>query len=534
MPSTDSLSTPGVFLRLSSGLTKSASILDVFIYNVGLVSIGIGLAFTHSIGPANYPGGSIWAASLIATALMLAVGWALWFWSVALPRSGGIYVYLTRGVHPALGFPLSFVESCCWQFYNAVAAVLFTTVGIAPLVGTVGLVRNDSRIIAFAKTFESPHVQFVVGAVSIALCGIVLTVGMRTYFRVQKIMFLIAVVGLLALLALLAVSDRAAFVERFNALSRVPGGYDGVLAAAHKAGWHYSGFQLGATVRLSVWPFLPLIGGAFSIAIAGEIRRVARAQNLGMIGAIAACGVVFALIGWLADAVFGYEFQAAINYNATAAPQAALPITPYLTLLAGIISGSPVLATVICLGFIAWIYFWIPGMLAYAERAMLAWSFDRLAPASFGYVSDRTHTPVVAIWVSVAVSEIFLVLYVYSSFFKTLIFILAATLAWMVTMIAGIFYPYRRRDLFEASPVAHLKLGGIPLMSVANALGALALGIMAALLWQDPLAAGHDPKSIGTVAAVFLVGFLVYLGFRHYRRRQGLDISPAFKQLPIE
>src|SRR5258708_30332986 len=134
----DKKPTTSVFLRAASGLIKSAGTLDVFIYNVGLISIGIGVAYTHLIGPANYPGGIITIASLIATAVMVFVGASYWFWTVTFPRSGAIYVFVTRGLSPPIGFALSFVESVCWLSLNAVAAVLISTVGISPLFSALG------------------------------------------------------------------------------------------------------------------------------------------------------------------------------------------------------------------------------------------------------------------------------------------------------------------------------------------------------------------------------------------------------------
>jgi len=50
--------------------------------------------------------------------------------------------------------------------------------------------------------------------------------------------------------------------------------------------------------------------------------------------------------------------------------------------LAGILSGNVVLAAVISATFAVWIWFWIPNIMAYGTRSMIAWSFDRAAPDS--------------------------------------------------------------------------------------------------------------------------------------------------------
>lgn len=525
-----------IFLRPASGLVKSAGTFDVFIYNVGLISIGIGVAYTHLVGPANYPGGNIGIASIIATVVMMLVGTAFWFWTVTIPRSGGIYVFVTRGLNAPLGFALSFVESCCWLFYNALAGVLVSTVGLSPLFSALYMVTGDPQMNAIANAMQAPLAQFLLGAVLIILSGAILISGMRRYFLVQKIMFGIAVVGTGAVLAVLMLYSKETFAANFNHFMSALGtnAYERVIEAAKRAGWSDVRFDWWQTLKLSVWPFLPLIGGAFSIAIGGEVRRVEKGQGFGILGAIGLCGIVFALIGILSYHTFGYEFQGAITYNADHLANMSTPTKPYFTLLLAILTNNVALTAVIAASFIAWIYFWVPGMLAYAERAMLAWSFDRLAPERVGYVSDRFHTPVTAIVITVIVSLIFLFLYVYTTFFAALIFIMAATIAWLITTVTGIFFPYRAKTIYDKSPVSRYRLCGIPLMSVVNCLASLGLLLMVVLLWNDPLAAGHDLKSVSTLLALFGLGIALYYIMKRLRKRQGIDVTLAFKEIPIE
>ncbi|MCX6223058.1 MAG: amino acid permease [Bacteroidia bacterium] len=529
-------SNKSIFLRPVSGLVKSAGIFDVFIYNVGLISIGIGVAYTHLYGAANYPGGDIPIASLIATGIMVLVGLGMWCWTVTLPRSGGIYVFVTRGLSAPLGFALSFVESCCWLFYNAVGAVLISTVGLTPLFATIASITKSNSMMQLALNMQTPNAQFIVGSILIILSGLLLISGMRKFFIVQKIMFFVAIIGTLVMIVALMVFPKEQFVANFNELMNHIGNnaYNTVIDKAKIAGWDSNRFDIWQTLRLSVWPFLPLIGGAFSIAIGGEIRQVEKGQGYGIIGAIIFCGALFALIGYLSYQTIGYEFQGAITYNSFNQPEFSTSTQPYFTLLMAILTKNIYFTVIIAISFIAWIYFWIPGMLAYAERAMLAWSFDRLVPEKIGHVSDKYHTPTVAIIISVLISVFFTALYVYTSFFATLIFILAASIAWFITMIAGIIFPYRNKDIYEKSPISKYKILKIPLMSVVCSLAAIGLLVIAVLLWNDPIAAGHDTKSIITIGGVFLIGLLLYFFMKQKRKKQGIDIDLAFKQIPIE
>ena len=95
---------PGVFSRKASGLVRVGSTLDVFIFNVGLVSVGIAIAYNQYYGPSLYPGAQPWISTLLAAAGMLFVAAAFYCWSVVFPRSGGVYVFLSRTINPGVAF----------------------------------------------------------------------------------------------------------------------------------------------------------------------------------------------------------------------------------------------------------------------------------------------------------------------------------------------------------------------------------------------------------------------------------------------
>src|SRR5690348_2857634 len=96
-----------VFLRKASGLIKTASTTDVFIYNVGLVSIGIGIGGLLLYGPAVYPGSNLVVGVLFAGVFMSAIAFGMLTWTVTIPRSGGVYPFGSRSMPPAIAFMLS-------------------------------------------------------------------------------------------------------------------------------------------------------------------------------------------------------------------------------------------------------------------------------------------------------------------------------------------------------------------------------------------------------------------------------------------
>lgn len=523
-----------VFLRKASGLIKTATTTDVFIFNVGLVSLGIGLGTMILYGPSVYPGGNLVVGTLIAGGLMTLIALGMITWTVTIPRSGGVYPFGSRILPPSLAFTMSFVESIAWLFLTAVAAYWVVTIGIVPMFTIGAVITGSSALASFAETLAEPWATFILGTVVLLLAGGILGSGMRRYFLSQKIVFTVAMIGTLLLMAILLFASRSDFVANFNQLFGPDVTYGGVVEAAREGGWADPGFSWKQTLLVSNWAFLPLIGSAFSIAIGGEIKSVTRAQTWGMLGAILLSVVVWIVTIPLAYRVFGYDFLGAAGFNDLEG-LAGTPTTPWITLLTGVLTESWLITVVVSLGFIAWIWMWIPGMQAYGERAMIAWAFDRIAPAPLGKVSDRYHTPVVAIAAATALTVVFLALFVWTTYFITLvIFIEMAVLAWSVVLAAGAVFPYRRPEMYERSPIANKKLFRYPVMTVACGAGFLASMFYFWVLFFDSFAAGHDPVRLAIMAAAFVGGLGLFYLARQIRASQGVNIDLAFREIPIE
>jgi basic amino acid/polyamine antiporter, APA family len=529
-----------VFLRKASGLIKTASNTDVFIYDIGLVSIGLGLGFMLYFGPAAYLGGSLYVGTILAAIAMLAVGVGMIAWSVTIPRSGGIYNFGTRSMWPPLAFTLSFVEVSAWLFYGSFGAVYLAQLGIAPAVTTIGVISDRPGIEEFGADLAGDWGTFLIASGALVIGAIILASGMRRFFFTQKVMFTIAVLGTLVFLATLLVTSQSEFATNFNALmgDHLDVGddaYGGVITAARDAGWSDPGYDWEQTIKLANWAFLPLIGAAFSISIAGEIKQVTRAQTVGILGAIVGSAVVWIVSFALVYRTMGSDFLGAVTYShLNAVEGAATPVTPFPTLLTGLGADSILLTILIALGFIGWIWLWIPTQILYPTRAIVAWSLDRVAPDVLGTVSDRTHTPIPAIVFSLAGGIGFVAFLSFTSYFQLVIFIEVAVLAWAIVLVAGAFFPYRRPDIYGKSPLADMRIAGLPAMTVACGLGAIAATLFFINLFFDEFAAGHSRHSMEVLIGWFIAGFLLFWIMKFIRRRQGVDVDLAFREIPVE
>ena len=136
-----------IFLRKASGLIKTAGGLDIFIFNLGLVSVGLGIASIMLYGPAYYPGGNLVISTLIAGAAMALIAFGFITWTITLPRSGGIYVFGSRILPPSIALTISLVEITAWLFYCAIAAYWIILLGVSPALTFVGYLTESEAFV---------------------------------------------------------------------------------------------------------------------------------------------------------------------------------------------------------------------------------------------------------------------------------------------------------------------------------------------------------------------------------------------------
>jgi amino acid transporter len=185
------------------------------------------------------------------------------------------------------------------------------------------------------------------------------------------------------------------------------------------------------------------------------------------------------------------------------------------------------------LSILAWVMIWTPLVESMAQRAVLAWALDGLAPQWAGEVNERWHTPIPAILVAFLMGESFMLLFAFIPSFRTIVLLIPLYFGLAVTMAVGTFFPFVRKEFFDQS-MATAKVAGIPVMSIVCGISTVLLLIYSFVLWNDPVAAGTDQRPL-IVCAAMIVGIAIYyFALRAYRRRRGEDISVIFKRIPVE
>jgi hypothetical protein len=124
--------------------------------------------------------------------------------------------------------------------------------------------------------------------------------------------------------------------------------------------------------------------------------------------------------------------------------------------------------------------------------------------------------------------------YAFTTWFSSLSALLGLTLPLLVTAVAGILLPFRRRALVENSPY-NARVAGIPLLSLVGALALLGFGAAIAVLLWDPgsgASLSKNPGKLELAVLVYVVGLVIWFVARAVRRSQGIDIDLSYRELP--
>jgi amino acid transporter len=551
MPVTSGQPTGG-FTRKATGLVREVSGTDALIMNTIGMNLGVGAVFLFLQAPALFPRGSMLLAVVIGTLLMaFTLLWVYAEFAAAMPRSGGDYVFVSRALHPFLGWLLSWSQGIWliffWVGFNAWFALTFAVpVGLS----TIGAATGSDGWISLSNDLLATHTVLgittqwwviALGTVINVAFGVLLAFGGRRYWRYQKVAFAFAggSIALVLLLLLFKGNDIASAWDSFAAKN---GGikFDEVISTAKGKGLDTSGgFSLTQTLLMLPWVFFVVGYAQGSAQIGGEVKRAGTTQYWAMVGGVLINGAALAILVIVFQAAAGSEWITSLGYlNANAPDVLHLPgsTLPGVNLVASLLTGNVILLGIIGIGFVMWAVNGTPLSELQATRYMLAWSVDRTVPSKLGSVNDRFHTPIVAIVVATITGEAALILLTTDANASLLGALLAQILAFIVVGAAGVAFPYRLREIWEAG--GGRRVLGVPAVALAGGAAVVALlGLLGMFLFNDTINgtfAATRALSIKFMAGVVIVGALWYLGAWLYHRNRGVSLALAYKTIPPE
>ncbi|HYA00584.1 MAG TPA: APC family permease [Candidatus Binatia bacterium] len=516
--------TPGIFARASSGLVRTVSTTDTVYYGLNAITIAY-VTFTMFLWPA-YPGASYEWSTLLVTIGAIGVGIVYALLAGVYPRSGGEYVFLSRIVRPELGFVISFIQAFWYTFYFGINGAFFSIYGLSPLFSVLGLQLHNQGLTSVGTWFASGWGIFVGGALVILLVASMVYFGMHAYFRFQRWGTMVAL-GSVAVTFIVLILGGTGVLDFQSAFNSVAGG--GAYAAVTK-GVVAPGFSMGQTLNFMVWPAFSILFSVNMVSFSGEIKNVRRGPLMGIVGAMVLCGAIFILFMVLARFAMGNSFL--IGSTGSHWPLASTSLA-YVNATASILAGNWFLTIIINLWVILIIPYALGSNVIYASRALLAWAIDGVAPTALSNVSARRHSPFVAIALLFVFALVWLSIYAFTSVVAILSGLLTFSVAFCVTSLTGLFFPWVKREVFERSPAA-IRVLGLPLISIAAVVGVVFTGFLLYRCIVDQTFGANTTTSIEISGGALVAALVWFYVARFIRQRQGVAVDKRFREIPVE
>jgi amino acid transporter len=273
------------FVRDSTGLVKEFSATDALA--MAMSNIGLTYVFdTCTFYVAAYPQANIMITTVIGLLLALPMVGLFSLFTIAMPRTGGDYVWVSRTLSPSLGFICSFVTTVMWLSMIGTVFPVSINWGAAAWIYQLGLLYGSPSYIGLAKYLTGPEPAFWLSIVQTIIAGIIvlgstrLTRGIVRYWTYWGV-----IIGVVFIVMILTVGQ-STFISNFNALSGA--NYYQVIKDGQAVG-AYAGIPpifSGSTLLGGAIRMLAIVGFNASVYFSGELKNVRKSQYLGQIGAL--------------------------------------------------------------------------------------------------------------------------------------------------------------------------------------------------------------------------------------------------------
>jgi amino acid transporter len=521
------------YTRQATGLVRDISLWSAVALNVSFMGIAY-VALAGTTIPFGFPGANpAWVAVICAVLTVFPI-LLYGLFLTAMPRTGGDYVYVSRVLHPWAGFAANFNITSWYTVNTAFLAYLVPVLGMSSAFLTIGVTADSPTLTRWSSDVTTKNWAFGLGAAVLVIVFASVSIQMRQTLRIMKVVFVASLFCVIAAIVLMAIHGRDDFTA---AVARFGGDYDKLLSSAHSGGYGDTSFSLRDTLFA-----MPLIFTAFGYAIVtaytgGEVRSSRVSGLKGMLYSLAIAAVLSVIMFALAARTFGNDFLGSATFLSNGGSEDYPFSAPsFFFFFVSMLTHSTILIAAIGISFILATIATLPPSFLAATRNIFAWSFDRIVPTKLSSVESRTHAPLLANVIVLGVCLGYLAFIVYGpSYFTTILFttIAGQLLTFMVVAVAGIAFPWRRRAMYENSPIAR-SIGGLPLIAVVGVAALVIYGFFFySLMTTDALGANSGTGKWAMVV-IGLISIAIYPISYVINRQRGIDLGMTFKELPPE
>jgi amino acid transporter len=530
-----------IFSRTATGLVRQVSLLQQIVFNLASSNaLGQGLVFFLSV-VVLFPSANIYVALAIAAGASFFVWTTFGLLAGAIPRIGGDYTINSRVLPPWLALGGNIGSFMGGMFGVPIFGYFMATFALSPALTVIGGVTGSDTITKWGTWFAADHktVVFVTSLVVVALMSLLAYFGTRLVMKVCTWLVIIAAAGFFIDLLILLFTSHDSFVRHVNDVAG-PDAYAKTVAKGDASLYpDKSGYSTHNTIGAVYYALTITIYVYWGAYLSAEFKG--GGQRRRQLTAMWTAGLGNAIILLLGIAIFmstvGYDFfVSAFSGNFEAPGSGGIGSAGYVY-FSSLVASNNVLVTLLALAFLGWFLPACYTQAAMCQRALMTWSFDGLLPRRLAAVSPTRHTPTVAIVVTALLSVPLAVWICYSdNFFQY--FAIAAVSAYPSLVLIGItatLIKRRRPDLYKGSS-AEWRLGGVHVLPVVGVICGLvgAAAITLLFVYHKEVGLQYTRETGIYLLAMFAVAAVWWAVARSMRRKQGIDIDLAYKEIPPE
>ena len=461
---------------------------------------------------------------------------------ISMPRAGGDYIYVSRGLNSFVGFVNAFALAAGYMVANGMYAIFYPQY-LGYQLSTVGIVDHMPSMVALGSLIIQPTPAFTIAMV-IGILGCVMALLRPKYCWAT--IFWTGVISLICTVIMyvtLATISPATFQAAYDNFVTNNGAYLSGLGLTNATTYQQTitagGWTAPTSVMAATLAAFPIALYSFTWSMlptswSGEIKRVQRSLPLVLLGGMLFLFAYYVLLMQLSTGAFGQAFMtswSALSTNPSYPLMATL--SDYIPFFAYLVYHNPI---------ILWAMFvalWFPAIFSFAPllvasvRYLFAWSFDRVLPEKISSVSERSHTPIIATVLAFLVNVAGMAIEAFDPAAMPAILVPIFIFGYLLPALTGIVFPYLKRDLYESSFIVKRKVAGIPILTWAGLVSFVALAIGTYSIFASGLYPMLLPDYIfyglayGLGVVIFVVAYVV-------RKNSGADLLLSFKAIPPE
>ncbi|RSN67673.1 APC family permease [Candidatus Korarchaeum cryptofilum] len=567
---------PTLFVRRASGLVRTVgpftAFMIVFTHTVGggIHRLAVIAAYQHPAAFVPY--------SFLITGLALAIPTALVYTMLGamMPRTGGDYIFISRGLNPTMGF----LASWGFWFTEVLSYGIIAWYSIDFFVGAVtaaGIALNDEGLLATAQWMATTEGHWILGITFVLIFGAIAYLGMRIYGWIINILGTIAIIGCITNLLILGTWGLGPMgaVNGWGSLYGA-GAYEKIVAKAFEIGMAkgnlpVAAFDWGATIAAGVGAIWAYIGIVSAVFVGGELKSPGRSLFFAQVAGTILIMLYYITLPFLVYTSYAVPqevlakvpgaldylaknnipanrvyFTALYNYlmselgadgvaKLLGVPSSHLlpprvvtsftiPLVPkgmeWLQILNGALVGIVLLKD-------------IPAFFVVASRMIFAWAFDRFFPEMFAAVDSRFHTPYWAVTLTLLGGLVGVALTAGGDWAAAADTSNLYQFAVMLACLAAAVLPYLRRDLYEKSPYKW-EIAGVPILTILGLWGWAANFFFFYVTTHEIFYywGGYSTDIALQQSAWMGIGALIFTAFLVYNTKRGIDVRTIYTEIP--